>query len=699
MAVAGDIKNKLEQEIRVTLRDYWEIFYKHRLVFLITFAITLAIGTVEVFFVIPLRYKATAAVIVAPPSVQLISQRQMLLRENYVTADEVELMRSGELMQKLALFLKNDKEYDLNVSANDLKNIIDIYPRPRTGIVDIEAKSASSPIECFYIVKGLLQVYQKDGEERRENIIKRTYDDLSTQLGQKRKELEEAERKLTKFVIDHEIIARGIEAGEEAVNQKESGKTTQENESTINAKYLTLKSQRIDAENFLSDVKRYRKDSGDVAALVFIAKKEPSLVDLKLRDKLYEAERELSKLLLTQSELHPDVIKAKGQLDEENKKISMELDRAVQSLEISIVSVRAEENKLRNLIKDGLSETMVEYSAFRREVEVKKNIYDNFIQELQQLELISKLSRVPFLKILRAPTLPDGPTNPRSVSMIFSFFMSLLFSGGLVLLLEHVNVSLENVEEVEDLLGLSVLATVPFWKGHSREDDVVQPGGRHVLGLITLRHPKSIMSEAFRMLRTNIKFVSVDKQIKTILITSVLPKEGKSMVSANLAAIMARAGERVIIVDADLRKPMVHQYFDIDNAKGLSTLLASNDSLDDIALCDTEIENLKVLPSGPIPPNPNELLATYRLEAILSKLSEQADLVIVDSTPVLAVSDSLIVAAKTDATLLVLFASKTPKRAAQRTELLLKNSGAKILGSVFNGVQTIKGGYYYNYNY
>jgi capsular exopolysaccharide synthesis family protein len=682
-------------EKEISFRDYLEILSSRRMSFIIGFSVVLIVSLLYTFFIKPLTYKAEATVIIGPPAVQIVTEHGWMIRESYRVSDELEFIKSSELLERASQMMRQAEGPDSYIAASAIRSMLKLSHRQKSNIVDIAAVS-TDPRAAYLVVKYIVEAYIEEGESRRQEAIKKSYDSLNVELAKKHKEIEEAERKLTKFVIEHEIIARGLEVGRDAEGKEE--KFIEWKEPEINEKYLALKSKRINKEAFLEEIKSHRKGD-EISALSVIAKKDDSLIDTSLRDELYKKESNLSKLLLTQNELHPNVIEARGEVEEAKKKITREIDRAIQSLETSIATLKREEDKLKTLIEEGLSETMVAYAALQRDVAVKKGIYDKFISQLQILDVSEKLQDIPFLEITKEPTLPDRPMANRARGILLAFLSALTVGVVAVFTAESIDISIGNVEEVEDLMGLTILASIPKWeKKLEGESDQIHRGTFDI-GLATVRHPQSIIGEAFRTLRTNIKFVTAGKDVKSFVVTSAGPKEGKSVISTNLAVAMANAGENVILVDGDMRRPKVHKYFNIDNTKGLSNLLI-DEKVKDIETHNTEFKNLKVIPSGPIPPNPNELLGGSRMKELLLKLKERFDIIIIDSPPVLSVSDSLILGTKTDGAILVFSANKTAKKAGQRANISVKNAGINILGAVLNGVKTHKGGYYYyEYSY
>lgn len=216
--------------------------------------------------------------------------------------------------------------------------------------------------------------------------------------------------------------------------------------------------------------------------------------------------------------------------------------------------------------------------------------------------------------------------------------------------------------------------------------------------LITMEQSKSAVSEAYRTLRTNVQFTGVDNQTQKIMVTSAGPREGKSTTVANLAVSMAQTGKTVLIIDADLRNPSQHKLFGFDNRQGLSIALVQNQDFRDL-IRETEIPGVMVLTGGPIPPNPAELVGSKRMKHLIEQVSEQFDLILIDTPPVVAVTDAAIIAQEVDGVILVLASGEINKDYAQRAKEQLDKVGAKILGAVLNKVDINTREYYYYYYY
>jgi len=216
---------------------------------------------------------------------------------------------------------------------------------------------------------------------------------------------------------------------------------------------------------------------------------------------------------------------------------------------------------------------------------------------------------------------------------------------------------------------------------------------RHLIAEINQRSP---ISEQYRTIRTNLQYASVDNDLQTLLITSSTPAEGKSMTTANLAVVYAQQGKKVLLIDADLRKPTVHYTFRLDNLNGLSNLLVGDGHLSQIVE-SSSIDNLDIISSGPIPPNPSELLGSKMMQTLINEAKQQYDIIIFDTPPVLAVTDAQILANIVDGTVLVVRSDKTEYEAAIKAKETLEKSSAKLLGTVLNDVEKKNGNYYYYY--
>jgi succinoglycan biosynthesis transport protein ExoP len=287
---------------------------------------------------------------------------------------------------------------------------------------------------------------------------------------------------------------------------------------------------------------------------------------------------------------------------------------------------------------------------------------------------------------------PPQPASPRVLlNTILAALVGLLIALGLAFLLDYLDDTVKSTDDVEVVAGLPTLGTITKMRGAKGRSEIYR--------LATLLYPRAPVAEAYRSLRTNVEFAAVDAPVKTLLVTSAIPGEGKTTTAANLAVVFAQAGRRTILLDADFRKPGVHKIFDLPNTAGLSSLMRTDETrIDDVAQA-TEQENLRVITSGPLPPNPAELLGSQRMRMILERLAGAGDLVVIDSPPVQAVTDAAILASITDGTLFVVDAGRTRRGAVRSGREALAKAEARVLGVALNRLSEKSSGGYYYYDY
>ncbi|GIW10482.1 MAG: polysaccharide biosynthesis tyrosine autokinase [Chloroflexi bacterium] len=324
----------------------------------------------------------------------------------------------------------------------------------------------------------------------------------------------------------------------------------------------------------------------------------------------------------------------------------------------------------------------------------------NFVEEHQRRMLVVEPRDKIEIDIFDEPK-PGTLARPRTMTnTIAGAALGLVLGLVTVFLLEYLDDTLKGQESVERFIKLPTVGTIPriagAGRGAARRHLPFQLGASGGTGamvasgeagrLINHRNPKSPVAEAYRQLRTNIQFASLDTPLRAILFTSAGPQEGKTTTLANLAIAIAQTGSRVIAVDCDLRRPTLHQLFGVKNGTGLTTLMVAP-TLEELYLQETEVPNLLVLPTGPLPPNPSELLGSRRMAEIIARLRQEADYLLFDSPPVAAVTDAAVLAPQVDGVVLVVMANKTKRELAQRAKAALEKVGARLIGVVLNNVK------------
>jgi non-specific protein-tyrosine kinase len=285
------------------------------------------------------------------------------------------------------------------------------------------------------------------------------------------------------------------------------------------------------------------------------------------------------------------------------------------------------------------------------------------------------------LNVVEPAAAPLQPSSPQTLLIaLLAALLALLVGIALAIVIGRLGDTMKSAEQVETVLGLPTLGGISRMRGDTKESEIYH--------LVTLVDPGSPVAEAYRALRTNTELAMVGAPAETLLVTSSLAGEGSTITAGNLAVAFAQAGRRTLLVDADLRKPGIHRLFDLPNAYGLFTLLRSEEASFEQLVHATEQERLSVLTSGPLPPNPAELLRSERFRGILQRLRVAYDLVVIDSPPLEGVADATILASLTDATLLVVDAAHTHREAAAEGREALGNAGARVLGAVINRMST-----------
>jgi len=339
-------------------------------------------------------------------------------------------------------------------------------------------------------------------------------------------------------------------------------------------------------------------------------------------------------------------------------------------------------------VQGGGATTNTNLSLLQTTQSLYQQIYSSILTNLENVRL-ARLQNTPNVVQIQPATVPTSPIRPRTmVNTALAGVVGLMLAVGFVFLKEYLDDTLKTPEDIERLLDLSTIGYIAQMKygDESKEE------------LYVARQPRSPVSEAFRTLRTNLEFAGVDEPIRSILITSPGPGEGKTTIAANLASIIAQGGKRVVLVDADLRRPRIHRVLGIPNRVGLSDVFRGHLKLQDAIHSFDGSEGLSVITSGSLPPNPSELLGSAKMLQILDELKEQTDVVVIDCPPSL-VADSQVLAAKVDAVLLIIYPGHTHIDSAKATLEQLGRANAKVAGAVLNRIPRERGYYYGGYRY
>jgi polysaccharide biosynthesis transport protein len=413
---------------------------------------------------------------------------------------------------------------------------------------------------------------------------------------------------------------------------------------------------------------------------------------------------------------HPTVRAADAELSMAKEALLLEVRNLQEAVARDLKIAKLEADGLSGLFKQAEQRGMdlglleIEYRRLERDKANTERLY-TIVMERNKDGDVTKLMRFNNLRVVDKPTNPRSPVRPNlSTNLALGGGLGLLLGLGMVFARDALDRSIRSPEHLEALgvafLGLlPASGTVPLdgpdrpKKRRRRERQTAPPEPQLPAELTVHASPRSGLAEASRSVRTNIRFMSPDKPYKTLLVTSAAPSEGKTTVACCLAIAMAQAGDRVLLIDCDLRRPRLHRVFGRGNDDGVTTMLLDPKEFDPKQL-GTSIPNLSVLTSGPHAPNPAELVNSERFTTVFKSLAEHYDRIIVDSPPIAPVTDAAILSTRVDATILVVRASVTSRDLARRALRTLRDVGAPLAGAVLNAV-AVEGrrGYYYYYQY
>ncbi|MFW6107310.1 MAG: GumC family protein [bacterium] len=419
----------------------------------------------------------------------------------------------------------------------------------------------------------------------------------------------------------------------------------------------------------------------------------------RVRSELASLQLNLDEVRRTVTDDHPAVLALKDKMTRLRERVA-ELERQCAHAELACLQQRLEaarqkQAQIQNFLDDqrdraqGLNAKLAQFALLKSDWEQTKklcDILDDRIKEINVTEDTGALN-ITILEVAKPSRTPTSPRKTRTMAL--ALVLGLMLGVGGALGRDWMDQRFRSADEIAATLGTPILGVVPAMTtkeglpAHARKVDA---------------DPASHAAEAYRTVRTAIYFGVPDGQAKTLLVTSPAPGDGKTTLASNLGIAMAQAGQRTLIIDADFRKPMQHEVFEVDEEKGLSSVLAGRDPLDD-AIQRTSVEGLDLLPCGPVPPNPSEMLNSQAFADTLARLAERYDHILVDSPPVMPVTDARILGAMCDVTLLVLRAEKSHRKVAERARDGLLSVGSRLLGTIVNAVPRAEDRYYYYSSY
>jgi len=730
-----DISEIDDQEKPLEFADYLRILYRGRWIIAISF-ITVLAATLIYTFKTPPTYEATTTLLIETNNsveqslfnltsfgsqANMLTNQMEILKSRNIAERVVHFLEQSDVRDSISFFhpLDDGTELTFNDRVEIIQESMDVEPKRDTDILTLKYQ-AGSPFEAAFIANAIANQFAKQNAETNRLEVTEMRKFIEGRLRIKAKELKESEERLRNFQQKEKIASLDAETTQLVQQLSQTESMLEEAKIELHAK-----KQLLDNANKLLDERKKALGSNlTETSTPYIQALQQELADVEAKKVIYlsaiKASAQPGQTIYFDDQLkqYDEKIKAlRAQLNKEAQKlvasgmvsdplkISEDLVAKTITLSGEVEAAKAKIKALQDVLArynqrmTQLPDKVLQLARLQRRKQVDEQTYIMLTQKLEEAK-IQESAQARNVRIIDKAIKPLKPVKPnKKMNIMLGILLGLGLGIGITFMLEYLDRSVRKPEDVERI-GLNVLATIPKIEIEklAKAKQKLNNGHRVEARLITHIDPKSPVSEAYRTLRTNLQFSKVEKDLRTILVTSAGPKEGKSTTAANLAIAMAQAGNSVVLIDADLRRPLIHSVFGMDKDQGLTNYLAGSLEFDDLAQ-DTFIDNLKVITSGVLPPNPSELLATQKMKDLLKKLEEKFDIVIIDSPPVIAVTDATILSTIVDGTLLVVYAGQTEREAIKRATMMLSSVAARLLGTVLNGfdIQGIYGSYYYYY--
>jgi capsular exopolysaccharide synthesis family protein len=655
--------------VSVLLVDYLKVLYRRRwLAIAVLVAIVGGVG-VFTFRATPL-YQARVSVLIDYDEPNVIKFEKVFDEApafaNYFQTQH-ELLQSRTLVQQTVAALDLWKRPESGLASEEaaidaVRGALRILPIRGTRIVQIQIRWPD-PKLAAEIANVHAGQYVEQSLKKRFLASSQATDWLDVQLAEERKRVEAAESALQAFREQHDAVS--LAEGQNIVVQKLAD---------LNAAVTRAKTNRIEKETQYFELRAAQRDTAALHAFPAILS---NAFIQQLKGELSMLQREYAQLSETLGDLHPTLVEKRTALQSTESRLAAEVARVVASIQKSYQAALADEESLLRALQEQQREALaldrrgIQYSALEREAESVRLVYQSLLQRAKETS-VSRELRATNVRIVDPARPPKQPVHPRTIfNTLMSMLTGLLLAVGAAFLVELVDDRIKVPSDVTEQLGQTFLGLVPEVRSKNSK------------GSIATRGAPSVEVEAFRGLRTNVMSAIREDGPRTILITSTTQGEGKTHVASNLAVALARAQRRVLLLDADMRRPSVHERLWRPLEPGLSTVLTSTATVTD-ALQETEIPGLNVLTAGQPSERAPELLGSAAFNELLEALPTQFEWVIIDSPPALTVTDASIIARRTTGVVFVVGSAIARSRAARLALGELQRAGGNILGTVLN---------------
>src|SRR3984885_14035383 len=582
------------------------------------------------------------------------------------------------------------------------KGSLKVSLSPNTRIVEIRYRSADKQMAAN-VVNTLMQTYVENNFKARFESTMQASDWLSKQLVDLQMKVETSQEKLVRYQKEHEILG---------MDEKQNIITNKLDE--LNKELTSAESERMDKEAVYQLIQ-----SGDPDAVASgvagidggggSGSQSGSMLLESLNAKAADLRIQAADLNTQFGPSYPKLLQINNQLKEIDVQIQGERKKIVSKVRGLYMASLQRENMLRDALEkqkqeaNKLNESAIEYSLLKRDVETNRQLYEGLLEKLKEAGVSAGLKSNNFRIVdsARVPTGPIEPNVPRNLG--FAFILGSMSGIGLAFLLEGLDNTVRTTEQAQMISGLASLGMIPLGSKTNREGSdpkrLILASSKEAVELVAQARPQSQMAESYRALRTSLLLSNLGAPPKVIMVTSALPQEGKSTTSINTAVVLAQKGVRVLLIDADLRRPSIHKTLGMGPRSGLSNVLTGSTTLQQAIAISTVLPNLHILPAGTPPPNPAELLASTNMKEVLDELRGQYDHIVVDTPPTLSVTDAVVLSPRADAIVLVIRSGQTTKQSLRRARDILTQVNARVSGVLLNAVDLSSPDYYYYYEY
>jgi len=719
----GGGMNQEQNPEDIDFREYWYVLLKRRWTILTFFVIVVVAVTVGTLLQTPI-FRSTATVQIERDVSQVLQFKDAAPEERTAEKDfyvtQYELLKSHSLAQRVieelhlnqahmgdqvsfrtwitSLFFKNKSQTKVTseelASKDEIARIasikrflgnLTIEPVRNSRLVKISYDSPSAKLSAD-AANSVAENFIKINLEKKFQANAYAKKFLEDRIAEVKVKLEEAERAQVDYARTHKIFT--LESGPAQKGETRSATTTSgQNMQEFNSALIKLQQDRIKAEAIYNQVKN-NKSAGLPQQL------ENELIK-SLKQERAKREADYQDKLKTFKPGYPAMQQIRAQIDELTEQINQESENIRQSIRIAYETAKANESMISSKLDTSREDLLdvqgrsIQFNILRRDADTNRQLYEGLLQRLKEVSA-SEGNASNNIMVVDHSEIPAGKYKPDlKINLLIALFIGLFGGVGLAFLFEQMDNTFKNIAQIERFLGVPVLGLIP---------DAEEIQLSHSIIKETLANSKSKIVEAFRSTRTALQFSTPSGAPKVLGMTSCFASEGKTTASISLAIHFAQCGSSVLLIDADLRKPAVHKAFEIENEPGLSNILAGLIDPSQ-AIVKTPIENLSLLPSGAVPPNPAELMMSGRFEEFIASASKKYDLVLIDGPPILGLADAVVIANLVEKLLLVVEAGVTPRTMARAALRRLTSVKVKPLGVIFNKMKNDPLGYGYDYYY